>query len=60
MRQCPGCDRSETRAYGADGLPEQELYGVVFAQRDVWADYPGPADDRITVDVFEHWLEESR
>jgi nitrile hydratase len=50
----------ETRAYGADGLPELELYGIVFAQRDVWADYPGPDDDRITVDVFEHWLEESR
>jgi nitrile hydratase len=49
----------ETRAYGADGLPEQPLYGVVFAQRDVWPAYPGPDGDRIHVDVYEHWLEEA-
>ncbi len=47
----------ETRAYGADGLPELRLYQVGFAQRDVWPGYPG--DDRISVDVFEHWLEEA-
>jgi hypothetical protein len=47
----------ETRAYGTDGLPEQPLYLVGFAQRDVWADYRGHGDDRIFVDVFEHWLE---
>jgi hypothetical protein len=49
----------ETRAYGDDGLPEQPLYLVAFAQRDVWPDYRGSADDRIYVDVFEHWLEEA-
>jgi nitrile hydratase subunit beta len=49
----------ETRAYGSDGLPEQPLYKVVFAQRDVWADYSGRDDDRISVDVYEHWLEEA-
>jgi nitrile hydratase len=49
----------ETRAYGADGLPEQPLYLVGFAQRDVWPDYPGRAGDRIYADVFEHWLEEA-
>jgi hypothetical protein len=49
----------ETRAYGADGLPLQPLYLVGFAQREVWPDYRGNADDRIYVDVFEHWLEEA-
>jgi hypothetical protein len=49
----------ETRAYGADGLPERALYLVGFAQRDVWEDYQGPAADRVCVDVYEHWLEES-
>ena len=49
----------ETRAYGADGLPEQRLYLVGFAQRDIWPDYRGSAHDRIYVDVFEHWLEEA-
>jgi hypothetical protein len=49
----------ETRAYGAGGLPMQQLYLVGFAQRDVWPDYRGHADDRIYVDVFEHWLEDA-
>ena len=49
----------ESRAYGSDGLPEQPLYLVGFAQRDVWADYRGQDADRIYADVFEHWLEEA-
>jgi hypothetical protein len=28
-----------------------------FAQRDVWPDYQGQRDDRIYVDIFEHWLQ---
>jgi len=48
----------ETRAYGSDGLPEQPLYLVSFAQSDVWPEYRGDAADRLYVDVFEHWLEE--
>jgi hypothetical protein len=50
----------ETRAYGTDGLPEQPLYLVGFAQHDVWSDYRGHGDDRIYADVFEHWLEEAQ
>jgi Nitrile hydratase beta subunit, C-terminal len=49
----------ETRAYGTNGLPEQQLYLVSFPQRDVWPGYPGPAGDRVYVDVFEHWLEDA-
>lgn len=49
----------ETRAYGEDGLPKQPLYSVSFAQPEVWPDYRGNAGDRILVDVFEHWLEET-
>jgi hypothetical protein len=49
----------ETRAYGADGLPKQPLYLVGFAQRDVWPDYDTARNDRIYVDIFEHWLEEA-
>jgi nitrile hydratase subunit beta len=50
----------ETRAYGSDGLPEQTLYLVGFAQSDLWPEYDGSAGDRLLVDVFEHWLEEAR
>jgi len=49
----------ETRAYGSDGLPKQPLYLVSFAQRDVWPDYRGGADDQLYVDVFEQWLEDA-
>jgi nitrile hydratase subunit beta len=38
----------EIRAYGADGLPEQELYLVALTSE---------SRDRIYLDVFEHWLE---
>jgi nitrile hydratase subunit beta len=51
---------SETRAYGSDGLPRLPVYLVGFAQRDVWPDYRGRANDRIYVDVYEHWLEEAQ
>jgi len=47
----------ETRAYGADGLPEQRLYLVEFAQGELWPDYSGGSEDRLSADVFEHWLE---
>lgn len=49
----------ETRAYGGDGLPEQRLYLVEFAQRDLWPGYGGGGGDRLLADVFEHWLEEA-
>ena len=38
----------ETRAYGADGLPERELYLVSFDLE---------SGDRVLADVFAHWLE---
>jgi nitrile hydratase len=47
----------ETRAYGSDGLPEQTLYTVGFAERDVWPGYSGRNGDRISADLYEHWLE---
>jgi nitrile hydratase len=47
----------ETRAYGADGLPEQQLYLVGFAQDELWPEYGGGSGDRLSADVFEHWLE---
>jgi Nitrile hydratase beta subunit, C-terminal len=40
----------ETRAYGADGLPEQLLYSVGFNHGDY----------QVYADIFEHWLEEAK
>jgi nitrile hydratase subunit beta len=47
----------ETRAYGADGEPEQALYLVSFEQAELWPDYRGLSVDRLLADVYEHWLE---
>jgi nitrile hydratase len=47
----------EERAYGRPGLPERTLYRVRFVQKDVWADYQGPADDTVDLEIFEHWLQ---
>lgn len=47
----------ETRAYGADGRPEQVLYQVCFAQEELWPGSRCNADDTTCVDIFEHWLE---
>ena len=46
----------ETRAYGGDGLPEQELYLVGFDASDSG---PSASRDRVEVDIYEHWLEEA-
>jgi hypothetical protein len=48
----------ETRAYGGDGLPTRRLYLVGFAASDLWPRYDGDAEDRVLLDIFEHWLEE--
>jgi len=47
----------ESLAYGGDGLPEQPLYLVRFEQRELWSGYAGSSDDRIYVDIYQHWLD---
>ena len=47
-------------AYGRSGEPKQVLYRVRFAQRDVWPDYAGAADDTIDIELYEPWLEAAR
>jgi hypothetical protein len=50
----------ESLAYGGTGLPERPLYKVSFRQADLWKDYPGPTDDELCADIYEHWLEPIR
>lgn len=47
----------ESLAYHGSGLPKQPLYRVEFEQREVWAEYPGPAGDKLLVDIYQHWLD---
>ena len=47
----------ESRAYGGSGLPRRSLYRVEFDQEQVWGPYRGPSQDKVHVDIYEHWLE---
>ncbi|PCI17309.1 MAG: hypothetical protein BZY70_00975 [SAR202 cluster bacterium MP-SInd-SRR3963457-G2] len=47
----------ESLGHGGDGMPEQLLYRVSFAQNSVWDRYRGPSGDKILVDIYEHWLD---
>jgi hypothetical protein len=52
-----GFPNPETLAYGRDGKPAQPLYLVSFDQRQLWPSYRGAPEDRLYVDLYEHWLE---
>ncbi len=47
----------EELAYGHRDARVLPLYTVRFAQRDLWPDYSGMAQDTLVADIFEHWLE---
>jgi nitrile hydratase len=47
----------ESLAYGKDGLPEKTLYLVGFHQKEVWDEYSAGSNDKLFVDIYDHWLE---
>jgi nitrile hydratase beta subunit-like protein len=47
----------ESRAYGGSGLPKQLLYLVAFDLIDVWGPDAAPPQDKLLIDLYEHWLE---
>jgi nitrile hydratase len=47
----------ESLAYGGNGRPEQFLYLVSFDQPQVWASYDAGPQDKLFIDIYEHWLE---
>jgi nitrile hydratase len=46
----------ESLAYAGDGLPEVALYCVSFDGRDVFAEDKSSSNDKLLVDIYEHWL----
>lgn len=40
-----------------DGEPRIRLYRVRIDQTRLWPDYRGQPQDRLDLEVFEHWLE---
>ena len=47
----------ESLAYSGDGLPKQFLYLVRFDQPQVWEQYAASPQDKLFIDIYEHWLE---
>ncbi len=47
----------ESLAYGRDGLPKRQLYLVGFHQGEVWENYRAASQDKLYVDIYEHWLD---
>lgn len=47
----------ESLGHGGTGLPEQPLYRVEFPQTEVWGRYTGSSQDKVLVDIYEHWLD---
>ena len=50
----------EFLAHGGSGLPKQHLYRVEFDQTELWDRYNGPEDDKVLVDIYEHWLNSAK
>jgi nitrile hydratase len=47
----------ESLAHGGDGRPSQFLYQVRFEQTHLWPQYPNTLQDKLLIDIYEHWLE---
>ena len=58
VERCYGEFRNpESLGHSGDGLPRMRLYLVGFRQQDVWDGYDAGSQDKVFVDIFEHWLE---
>jgi nitrile hydratase len=55
-RYCGAYPNPEELAYAKPGLPRIDLYRVRLLQRDIWAEYAGPEDDTLEIEVYDHWL----
>ena len=56
-RVCGAFGNPEELAFGRRYGEKPMLYRVRFRQADIWADYDGPAEDHIEIEIYEFWLE---
>lgn len=47
----------EEEGYGRVDGPKKVLYRVRFAMRELWPEYAGPPEDKVEIEIFEHWIE---
>ena len=57
-RVCGMHGQPETFIRGS-GDPLTRLYRVRIPQTDLWPAYTGDADDKLEIEIFEHWLEDA-
>jgi nitrile hydratase subunit beta len=55
-RYCGAYPNPEELAFGADGLPEVDLYRVHFPLDNLWPVYAGERFDSLEIEVYDHWL----
>lgn len=48
---------NEEEGFGRNAGRSRHYYRIAFLMLEVWTIYPGPAWDRLFVEVFETWLE---
>jgi nitrile hydratase subunit beta len=46
----------EDLSLGNSAGPVIPLYRVSFRQTDLWPDYAGPPDDKLQIEIYDHWL----
>ena len=56
VRYCGDFRNPEDLAYGTYDGPEVPMYRVQFNQTDMWPGYSGAPQDKVEVEIFEHWL----
>ena len=47
----------EDLAVGLTNGPAVDLYRVSFSQAALWPHDDHPADDRLVIEIYDHWLE---
>ena len=56
VRYCGDFGNPEALAYGGYDGPEVPMYRIRFNQTDMWPGYAGAPEDKVEIEIFEHWL----
>ena len=56
-RICGRFRNPEQLAYGNRDATQEALYRVGFESRSLWPAYEGADQDRVEIEIYEHWLE---
>lgn len=59
-RYCGPYLNPEDLAFGRAAGPASHLYQVEFLQQSLWQEYRGGLEDRLFIEIYEHWLEAAR